>query len=242
MEHNKEPKGYVIYDGASLLNGERIIVIALVSKSHNSKTGDMMQTYIITPHDPRLASKLGLDSANCGDCPLRGEPTDDPKRKIAKKRKCYVNLGQGVLIVYKQWKKGAYPILQGHTALAKLGEGKEIRIGTYGDGGAVPSYIWDSLLSKKKKHTAYCHQYNNTNSSFDPMIYMVSADDLPTAQYHWSLGNRTFRVIQDVSEVDKSKEILCPASKEMGRRVQCSSCMLCGGSQVKAKSIAIVQH
>jgi hypothetical protein len=28
----------------------------------------------------------------------------------------------------------------------------------------------------------------------------------------------------------------------MGRRVQCSSCMLCGGSQVKAKSIAIVQH
>ena len=101
----KEPKGYVIYDGASLLNGERIIVIALVSKSHNSKTGDMMQTYIITPHDPRLASKLGLDSANCGDCPLRGEPTDDPKRKIAKKRKCYVNLGQGVLIVYKQWEK-----------------------------------------------------------------------------------------------------------------------------------------
>jgi len=183
-----------------------------------------------------------LDSANCGDCPLRGEPTDDPKRKIAKKRKCYVNLGQGVLIVWKQWEKGAYPMLQGHDALAKLGEDKEIRVGTYGDGGAIPSYIWDSLLSKKKKHTAYCHQYGNPNSSFDPMIYMVSADSLSTAQQHWSLGNRTFRVIQDVSEVDKSKEILCPASKEMGRRVQCSSCMLCGGSQVKAKSIAIVQH
>ncbi len=72
--------------------------------------------------------------------------------------------------------------------------------------------------------------------------YMVSADDFPTAQRHWSLGNRTFRVIQDVKEVVKDKEILCPASKERGRRVQCSSCMLCGGSEVKAKSIAIVQH
>jgi hypothetical protein len=138
--------------------------------------------------------------------------------------------------------KGAYPPLQGHDALATIGQDKDVRIGTYGDGGAVPQYIWDSLISKAKKHTAYCHQYDNPNSSFDPMIYMVSADNLSTAQKHWGLGNRTFRVIQDVSEVDKSKEILCPASKEMGRRVQCSSCMLCGGSQVKAKSIAIVQH
>ena len=46
------PNGYVIYDGASLLNGERIIAIALTSKSSNSKTGAMMQTYVLTPHDP----------------------------------------------------------------------------------------------------------------------------------------------------------------------------------------------
>ena len=144
--------------------------------------------------------------------------------------------------MWKQWVKGAYPSLRGHDALASLGEALDVRIGTYGDGGAVPQYIWDSLISKAKKHTAYCHQYDNPNSSFDPMIYMVSADNLSTAQKHWGLGNRTFRVIQDVNEVVKDKEILCPASKEMGRRVQCSSCMLCGGSQVKAKSIAIVQH
>ena len=236
------PNGYVIYDGASLHNGERIIMIALTSKSSNSKTGAMMQTYIITPHNPMYASKHGLDSENCGDCPHRGIPTDDPNRKQAKDRKCYVKLFQGVYQVWKQWQNGAYPILQGHDALASLGEGKDVRIGTYGDGGLVPSYICDSLISKARKHTAYCHQYDNPNSSFDPMIYMVSADDLPTAQRHWGLGNRTFRIIQDVSEVIKDKEILCPASKEMGRRVQCSSCMLCGGSQVKAKSIAIVQH
>jgi len=236
------PNGYVIYDGASLLNGKRIIVIALISKSKNSKTGNMMQTYIITPHNPLYASKHGLDEANCGSCIHRGTPTDEPDRKQAIKRTCYVMLYQGVLVTWKQWEKGAYPSMQGHDALASLGEDEDVRIGTYGDGGAVPKYIWDSLISKAKKHTAYCHQYDNPNSSFDPTIYMVSADTLPTAQRHWDFGHRTFRVIQDTNEVVKGKEILCPASKEMGRRVQCSSCMLCGGSEVKAKSIAIVQH
>ena len=36
-------------------------------------------------------------------------------------------------------------------------------------------------------------------------------------------------------------EVLCPASKEAGRRVQCTACKLCKGSS-KAKSIAIVEH
>ena len=142
---SKEPKGYVIYDGASLLNGERIIGIALTSKSHNIKTGNMMQTYIITPHDPRLASKLGLDDANCGDCKHRGTPTDDPNRKQAKGRTCYVKLYQGVLIVWQQWMKGAYPPLQGHDGLAMIGQDKDVRIGTYGDGGAV--YILTFAIS-----------------------------------------------------------------------------------------------
>ena len=120
------PNGYVIFDGASLHNGERIIAIALTSKSTNSKTGSMMQTYIITPHNPMYASKHGLDDANCGNCPHRGTPTDDPKRKQAKGRTCYVKLFQGVYQVWKQWSKGAYPSLQGHEALALLGADKDV--------------------------------------------------------------------------------------------------------------------
>jgi hypothetical protein len=40
----------------------------------------------------------------------------------------------------------------------------------------------------------------------------------------------------------KGKEILCPASKEAGERVQCAQCKLCGGNSVKGKSVAIVAH
>jgi hypothetical protein len=48
-------------------------------------------------------------------------------------------------------------------------------------------------------------------------------------------------VIADLGQLDKVKETLCPASKEAGRRVQCTACKLCKGSSL-AKSIAIVEH
>jgi hypothetical protein len=53
---------------------------------------------------------------------------------------------------------------------------------------------------------------------------------------------RTFRVIDSVSSIVKDKEILCPASKEAGYRTTCDSCKLCSGSNISAKSIAIVAH
>ena len=237
------PNGYVLYDGPSLINGERIIYIVLVSNSKNSKTGAMdFQTIVITEHNPLYASKHGLDEANCGNCKHRGTPTDDPNRKQAKDRTCYVKLFHTPLIVWKQWKKGAYPYVQGHDKIASIGRDKKGRDGTYGDGGAVPSYVRESLFSESIGSNSYCHQYDNPNSSFNPNHDMVSADDLSIAQKHWDLGHRTFRVIQKTDELIKGTEILCPASKEMGRRVQCSSCMLCGGNKIKAKSIAIVQH
>jgi len=48
-------------------------------------------------------------------------------------------------------------------------------------------------------------------------------------------------VIADLGDLDKANEALCPASKEAGRRVQCTACKLCKGSS-KGKSIAIVEH
>ena len=56
----KKPSGYVIYDGPSLIDGKPIIAIAITKKSTNSKTGGMVQTYIIRKDiDPRQANKSG---------------------------------------------------------------------------------------------------------------------------------------------------------------------------------------
>jgi hypothetical protein len=54
---------------------------------------------------------------------MRGEVTTDPNRKQAKNRRCYVNLGQGVLIVYKSFLRGVYAIADNIAARKSIGRG-----------------------------------------------------------------------------------------------------------------------
>ena len=225
-------KSAILYKGPSVIDGKPIVAIAMFSKA-NTKTGPVVQTYILVDGIPPLeASKNGADFSICGDCIMRGDTTTDPERKQAKNRRCYVNLGQGPTIVYKSYVKGIYKLGDPR----EMGRGRFVRVGTYGDPGAVPQNIWDELLSEAATWTAYTHRAN-----WRPDIAMQSADNYLQAKMQWKQGNRTFRVIADLGELDKKNEALCPASKEAGRRVQCTACKLCKGSSL-AKSIAIVEH
>ena len=230
-------KNGIIYDGPSAYDGKPIVVIATWSK-RNSKTGGVLQTYILCRDtDPRDASKSGADSTICGACPHRGTPTADPERKIAKGRTCYVNLGQGVLIAWRSFQRGVYPIATDVDSRKALGRNRVVRIGTYGDQAACPAYVWDELLSESAAHMAYTHA-----SGWRPDIAMQSADSIAEAQAAWSRGARTFRVVESVKEITEN-EILCPASKEAGRRTVCAKCLLCSGTATKSKkSIAIPRH
>ena len=225
-------KHAIIYNGPSLLDGQPIVVIATYS-NRNTKTGRVVQTYILREDiNPLEASKTGEDYSICGDCPMRGEVTTDPERKQAKGRRCYVNLGQGVLITWRAYKRGVYA----EGSARDMGRGRFVRVGTYGDPAAVPSHVWDELLSECETWTAYTHQ-----KPWRPEIAMQSADSYTEARMHWRAGRRTFRVIADLGQLDQTHEALCPASKEAGRRVQCTACKLCQGGKL-AKSIAIVEH
>jgi hypothetical protein len=223
--------GAVIHRGPSKIDGQPIIVVAIWA-STNRKTGDMLQTYIMRSDiDPLTANKYGEDYSICGNCALRGTPTLDPTKKQAEDRPCYVVLGQGPTVVWNGLQRGIYPDYTNRQQRRALGRGRMVRIGTYGDGAAAPRFVWDDLLFEAEGHNAYSH------NGGDPRIYMQSADTLPQAQAAWSSGFRTFRVVHDTSHLQPN-EILCPSS----RGVQCVDCRLCGGSQVKAKSIAIVVH
>ena len=230
-------KSGIIYEGPSAYDGKPIVVIATWS-NRNSKTGGVLQTYILCRDiNPLEASKAGSDFTICGTCPHRGTPTDDPNRKIAKGRTCYVNLGQGVLIVWRAFQRGVYPNAATPDSRRALGAGRVVRVGTYGDPAACPAHVWDELLSDCAAHMAYTHA-----GDWRPDIAMQSADNLTEAQNAWAKGQRTFRVLQDVAELTK-QEVLCPASKEAGQRTTCNACKLCGGLATKSqKSIAIVQH
>ena len=232
----------VIYRGPSLIDGAPIVAVAVV-QSGNSKTGNMVQTYIIREDiAPVAASKSGADYSICGDCPHRGTPTTDPDRKQAIGRACYVVLGQGPTIVYKTLVRGGYRDALGGDAIRKIGAGRMVRLGTYGDPAAVPAQVWRDLVADAQGHTAYSHQASKAGAAFDPDLMMQSADNLAEAQNAWSLGRRTFRIVADVAAVVRGREILCPASEEAGKRTTCEKCGLCGGAAVAARSIAIVAH
>ena len=233
----------IIYSGPSLIDGKPIVAIAIPKRSRNTKTGSMVQTYIIRADmSPMDASKSGSDYSICGNCKFRGIATNDPRKKIAERRECYVNLSQGPTVVWKSYVRGIYPEVVGHNAIASLGRGRMVRLGTYGDPAAVPAYIWESLISEAAGHTAYTHQSGVATAQARPDFMMISADTEAEARAAWAQGKRTFRVIKSVSDIVQGSEISCPASKEAGFRTTCNSCGLCGGASVKAKSIAIVDH
>lgn len=233
MKANKVKKARQVTKGIIWQN-ETIVCIG-IRASKNTKTGDMVQTYIIRKDvDPITANRLGLDNVICGNCPHKGIPQNTNKG-LATNRTCYVNLGQGVTQVYKAYVNGSYSILTDGEIQA-LGADKMVRIGTYGDGAFVPVDRWNLLTSKATGKTAYTHQGLN-----QPEFYMQSVESLEQAQNAWVSGKRTFRVIPIGQTHDIKNEVLCPASAEAGRKATCATCKLCDGSK-SAKSIAIHAH
>ena len=225
--------GYIIHEGPSKFDGRPIIVVALPT-STNDKTGNMLQTYILRADlDPITANKFGEDESICGTCSLRGTPTLDPTRKTAEDRTCYVTLYQGPLSVFKAYTRGNYQRALTPRQIQNVGRGKRVRIGTYGDGAAVPERVWDNLLMYADGHTAYTHGHA------DPGRFMYSVETHQQAQRAWHDGRRTFRIVSAAEQIDARNEVQCPSETH---GVQCVDCMLCSGANKPGKSVAIVVH
>ena len=233
--------GRIVYQGPSQLDGSPIVVIAIGFKSgsKNSKTGDMIQTYILrSDMTPVEAIRSGDDAAICGDCKHRGTVADGKNTG----RTCYVNTGQGPTIVFKTWLAGGYPMFTVGTDSA---EGRVVRLGTYGDPAAVPVWVWTMLLRGAVGHTGYTHQWDKPGIIEDfKLLTMASADTVEEAQRAQSAGWRTFRVAMRGEEHGRRaqlREAVCPASEEAGRVLQCHECLACGGKATGRHGSIVIQ-
>lgn len=232
MAINKKPAGYIIYRGASQLDGAPIVVVALTN-STNSKTGNMVQTYILVDNgrSPVDNARDLLDASICGDC----------KHRRGLGGACYVNLGQGARAVAAAIVAGNYPadLMAAQNAAA----GRMVRLGTYGDPAAVPANIWRTLLAKAGGHTGYSHQWQTGKAGADIMaLCMASADNAGERAAAKALGYRTFRVRAE-NEAMAAGEFICPASEEAGRKKLCGECGACdGGLDSRRADPVIIVH
>lgn len=227
--------GFIFYRGPSMLDGSPIIAVATgtAKGSRNTKTGAEVQTWILRDDmSPVDAVKVGADASICGDCVHRGDGT-------GKGRSCYVTVFQAPLVVWKSAQRGLYPHVTPQEARVALA-GKVLRLGSYGDPAAVPAHVWRELVAFTAGHTGYTHQWRTCDALRD--LCMASCDSAFEQELAKAQGWRTFRVMRAGDRMNP-KEVMCPASKEMGAKTSCSACKACGGNSSKAKAdIAIVAH
>ncbi len=243
----------VIYDGPSLLDGAPIVCIASVGSS-NVKTGPMVQTWIMrSDMNPSEASRLGLDSSVCGQCPRRHSLGGD----------CYVQLVHAPRSVWGSWFKNGQPRENWADpreiqALTQDARTYGLRLGSYGDPAAVPFEVWQDLIDALVpiKVVGYTHQWNTgTKELLDKDEHawmrqmawlrtnvMASCDSIYEAEKARDMGYRTFTAIPAGTETPKGS-VQCPATRE-SNPLQCHTCGICDGTQGKASraSIYLTEH
>jgi len=222
----KKVTGYTIFEGKSPITGDDIIAV-ITLKSTNVKTGNMASMWILHKDlSPIEASKEGKDESICGMCPHRHNLGGA----------CYVTLFQAPLQVWKSYHKGNYPKVSDMTIF----EGMSVRFGAYGDPNVVPIDILVQLKSVVKNSTSYTHQWK-TESDNESLkaVSMASVDNKEEATLAIENNWRYFRVTNDISDIDKATEIVCPNTT---RGIQCIDCGLCKGNTIKAKNIVIEVH
>ena len=227
--------GFIFYRGPSPIDGAPIVAIATL-KSVNSKTGDMVQTWILREDvSPLDAIASGQDASICGNCTHRG--------RKGKKRTCYVQADKAPSSVWNAYQRGQYIDLSDDPGtIAMLIAQRIVRMGAYGDPAMVPVKQWRMLLAASAGRTGYTHAWRRMWAQALKPYVMASVDSVQEQDIARAMGWRTFRVRTETEPL-QSNEFACPASPEGGNKKQCITCKACDGAdRVGKASAAIVVH
>ncbi len=230
----RAPNTVVFYHGPSQLTGAPILgfLTGLQFASRNTKTGDMLQVYILQADmNPSEAVKTGADTAICGDCTLRSGSEHG--------RGCYVAYWQAPLRVWSSWRNGHVPTANPIELRHHL-RGQQVRVSAYGDPVALPLQTLTWLLSKAGGWTGYTQQWRTCDPGFKSwlMASCHNEDDQAAAS---ARGWHTYRT-RTADDPLVSGEIVCPASAEAGHKITCAECRVCQGSNAKRPNAAIMVH
>lgn len=258
--------GLILWQGASLINGEPIVAVAcrIAQASENSKTGDMVQTFILP--DPHAAGiecngsrpakimawlkETGARSI-CGECPHAWQW--DESAGQYRKGACYVREYQSPAAVLGAIYRNSYPIAGVDFPAAWVADcvaGLAVRLGSYGDPAAVPAGVWSRLIARAKSRTGYTHQWASAFPAARANAYrargylMASCDSQSDYSDAVDSGFRAFLVTPKGDATPRPGLMLCPASHEhearTGKRTNCARCGACSGAGGKGERMPSV--
>lgn len=228
-------------NGLILMETNDIVVIAtgLRSSSSNSKTGGMIQIYILNRNESPLdAIRSGADATICGDCKHRATLVDG---KLI--RRCYVQVGKAPMSIWRCYARGGYANAT-HDEYESIFSDRIVRFGAYGDPAYMAPDVVKAIASACSAWTAYTHQWRRPEFQWLKNYAMASCDTPQEAEEARAMGWRYFRVATHGDSRKLHGEIGCPAAKENGSKSQCERCKLCSGtfSGDPRKSIVIQDH
>lgn len=215
--------------------------------SSNSKTGDAVQiTSVPQAMIDHGKADTALDSAVCFDC------------TYSNGRGCYVTKGTAYMGL-KSKVKSLHKKLSFNNwdeILAKVREYKYIRFGSYGEPILLSIKQITQLIEKASTWTGYTHQWRNAKYDEYKKYFMASVETVEAAMKAQSMGWRYFFVIKkdyvlpEGITIDghklkcgnKTIAINCPASKESGKKLTCSTCGFCKGMMGPKINIWTYKH
>lgn len=219
----------ILYEGVSHIDNVTPIVCVItgLNFSSNSKTGNVLQTYIIRQDiKPTDAVKMGLDGAICGTCKFSGG------------NGCYVNIGNAPTQIYKAYKAGKYKHIS-KLDLLRI-KGRVIRLGSYGEITAIPYIIVHNIVKACKSHLGYTHRWNEIDKKWSKYL-MASVDNIFEKRIAKDMNYRCFETLTSIDNLQE-KSVICPATSFGGFKANCDTCGLCSGTKVNAKDIGVVLH
>lgn len=224
--------GIILWEGKGF-DGRPVVAIATgwARKSKNSKTGKMIQVWILPQdYDPLEAVYgNGDDKSICGNCPYR------------RGNGCYVKVFQAPLTIWRAWKNGSYPVWDGNLDIFR---GKMIRWGAYGDPALIPLKLIQRVNAVSDGWTGYTHAWKRRSSYH--VVFMASIQTDQELEQARARKWKTFQLLaKGQKSIDKellrlSKQFLCPASEEAGHRLSCDQCGACCGGEWTGQATPVI--
>ena len=153
---------------------------------------------------------------------------------------CYVKKGYALMGLKSSAKSKNYTVGCEKENINKF-TNEFVRFGAFGEPVLAGEKATKQITQVASSWTGYTHQWRDLRHHWANQYFMASVEDVKGKKEANALGYRTFRVADSLDEM-LPDEVLCPASKEAGRKATCKDCKLCKGSSSKAKNIFIIKH